>query len=243
MRFGLLALAGATTLSLAACSASNKANPVQQPTPASPSSSAAAAPTQAPTQAPPRAGNQRVAGLIASVSGDTIQVTQKSGTATVDFTPATKVSEVTAAGLPDVTAGSCVNIRPTRDNPQNGGTISAAAVRISPAVNGQCPQPPQPPAGAPKHPPVQGTVSSVAGNTITVNNTGGSTPQTTVTVSDKTRYTKEAVANSQAIAQGKCVTAEGTEGSGALQATTITLRPASDGKCPEPGARPHRHGG
>ena len=232
-RFGILALAGVATLSLAACGTSNKATPAQ---PASPTSPAVSTPA-------PANGNQRVAGLISSVAGDTIQVTQKSGTATVDFTPATKVSEVTAAGLPDVTAGNCVNIRPTRDNPQNGATITAAAVRISPAVNGQCAQPPQPPAGAPKHPPVQGTVASVAGNTITVNNTGGGASQTTVTVSDKTRYTKEAAANSQAIAQGKCMTAQGTEGSGALQATTIALRPASDGKCPEPGAHPHRHGG
>jgi hypothetical protein len=223
MRFGTRALAGIATLSLAACGTSNKANPVQ---PASPTSPAVSTPA-------PANGKQRVAGLISSVAGHTIQVTAQSGTATVNFTPSTKVSEVTAAGLPDVTAGSCVNIRPTRDNPQNGEPITAAAVRISPAVDGKCPQAR---AGAPKRPPIQGTVASVAGDTITVNNT-------TVTVGDKTRYTKESAANSQAIAQGKCLTAEGTEGSGALQATTITLRPANNGKCPEPGAHPRRHGG
>jgi hypothetical protein len=233
-RFGILALAGATTLSLAACGSSNTSTPAR---PASPTSSAASTPV-------PANGTQRVAGLISSVAGDTIQVTQKSRTVAVDFTPSTTVSEVTAAGLPDVTGGSCVNVRPTRDDPQNGGTITAAAVRISAAVDGKCPQPPQPPAGGPKHPPIQGTVASVAGDTITVNNTGaGGTPQTTVTVSDKTRYTKGAATNSQAIAQGKCIAAQGTEGGGALQATTITLRQANNGKCPEPGARPHRHGG
>jgi hypothetical protein len=169
------------------------------------------------------------------VSGGTIQVTQqKKGTAaTVDFTTSTKVSEVTSAGLTDVTAGSCVTVRPTRDNAPNGGTITAASVRVSPADNGSCPQPaqPQPNSG------VQGTVASVAGNTITINTT--STPQT-VTVSDKTKYTKEAAANSQAIAQGKCLQAQGTDNNGALQATTIRVQQAADGKCPG-GGGPHRH--
>jgi hypothetical protein len=229
-------------LSVAACGTSNKANPAQSATP----TSSAATPTQAPAQ------GQKVAGLIASVAGDTIQVTQQQGTATVDFTPSTKVSEVASAGLPDVTAGSCVTVRPTRDNPQGGGAVTAASVRVSQAVDGKCPQAKQPPAGStpppgpsgtpsPKNPGIQGTVASVAGNTITINGTDtAGTPQTTVTVSDKTRYTKEAAANSQAIAQGKCITAQGTEGSGALQATTIRLQPAADGKCPAGGGPHHR---
>ena len=253
MRYGIFALAGAATLSVAACGTSNKTTPAQS---ASPTTAASA-----PTQAPAKGSEQKVAGLIASVTGDTIQVTQQNGNVTVDFTPSTKVSEVTSASLPDVTAGSCVTVRPTKENPQSGGAITAQSVRVSPAVDGKCPQPKEPPAGSttpapagtpsgpstappPKNPGIHGTVASLAGNTITVNTTDpGSTPQTTVTVSDKTKYTKEGATNSQAIAAGKCITARGTENSGALQATTIRLRPASNGKCPEPGAQPHRHGG
>jgi hypothetical protein len=92
---------------------------------------------------------------------------------------------------------------------------------------------------------VQGAVASVAGNTINVTSTdaSGATTQTPVTVIDKTRYTKQAGANTQAIAQGKCLTAQGSQdGSGTLQATTIDLRPARDGKCGGEG-RPHGHGG
>jgi hypothetical protein len=92
---------------------------------------------------------------------------------------------------------------------------------------------------------VQGAVASVAGNTINVTSTdaSGATSQTPVTVTDKTRYTKQAGANTQAIAQGKCLTAQGSQdGSGTLQATTIDLRPARDGKCGGEG-RPHGHGG
>jgi len=261
MRFGVLALAGATTLSLAACSASNKANPVQPPAPATPSS-AAAGPTQAPTQAPPAGGNQRVAGLIASVSGDTIQVTAHSGNATVDFTPSTQVSELTTASLPDVTPGSCVTLRPARGQNPQSGAFTVQMVRVSQAVGGNCPQPQAPPAGSTpppppggpssppraNHPPILGTVASVTGDTITVNTSNpGGPQQATVTVTDRTRYTKEAASNTQAIAQGKCITAQGTENSGTLQATTISLRPANNGSCGEPGGGPgggpHGHGG
>ena len=92
---------------------------------------------------------------------------------------------------------------------------------------------------------MQGAVASVAGNTITVTSTdaSGATSQTPVTVTDKTRYTKQAGADTQAIAQGKCMTAQGSQdGSGTLQATTIDLRPARDGKCMG-GKKPAGHGG
>ncbi len=248
MRVGVLALAGAATLSLAACSSSNKANPAQPPAPATPSS---AAPTQAPTQAPPPAGgNQRVAGLIASVSGDTIQVTAQSGNAAtlqVDFTPSTQVNEVSTASLPDVTPGSCVTLRPARGQNPQSGAFTVQMVRVSQAVGGNCPQPKAPPAGSPpggNHPPILGTVASVAGDTITVNTSNpGGPQQATVTVTDRTRYTKEAASNTQAIAQGKCIAAQGTENGGTLQATTINLRPANNGSCGEPGGGPHSHGG
>ena len=90
---------------------------------------------------------------------------------------------------------------------------------------------------------VQGAVASVAGTTITVTVTdaSGSTTQTPVTVGDSTRYTKQVSANTQAITQGKCLAAEGTQDSGGtLQATSIDLKAAKDGKCMGEG-RPHDH--
>ncbi|MGB9223786.1 DUF5666 domain-containing protein [Mycobacterium sp.] len=192
-----------------------------------------------------------MAGLIASVSGDTIQVTAQSGNAAtlqVDFTPSTQVSELTAASLPDVTPGSCVTLRPARGQNPQSGAFTAQMVRVSQAVGGNCPQPKAPPAGStppppPNHPPILGTVASVAGDTITVNTSNpGGPQQATVTVTDRTRYTKEAASNAQAIAQGKCISAQGTENVGTLQATTINLRPANNGSCGEPGGGgPHRH--
>ncbi len=232
-RFAILAAAGAATLSLAACGSSNTAAPTQSAGP----TSATSAQAQAPTQTPTPGNGQRVAGLIASVSGSTIQVTQKNGTAIVDFTPSTTINEVTPGALTDVTAGSCVTVRPSKDDSQSGGTVAARLVRVSLAVDGKCGQPNQPPAGAG----IQGTVASVAGNTITVNGTGS---PTTVTVSDKTKYMKEDTANSQAIASGKCINAQGSQADGgALQATAITVRQAANGRCPGEGGPHHGHGG
>ncbi len=133
-RLAIVTLTGATALSIAACGASNEA----KPTSANPTSSAA------PTSSPPSAsgkGKDWVNGLIDSVSGSTIQVSQRSGTATVDFTPSTAVSETTPAQLTDITAGSCVSVRPDRRGASaEGGAITARSVRVSAAVDGQVPR-------------------------------------------------------------------------------------------------------
>jgi Domain of unknown function (DUF5666) len=201
--------------------------------------------TSAPSSGPATPnGETRVSGLIASVAGNAAQVTQQSGNATVAFGGSTKVTETIPAALTDVTAGSCVSVRP-QESGQGGQPITAASVRVSQAVDGKCPQAngsapestPPAPSGSmtpAKRPRVQGAVASVAGNTINVTTTdaSGNATQTAVTVSDKTKYSKQAAADTQAISAGKCLTARGTQDSaGALQATTIDLRPAHDGKC------------
>ncbi len=174
------------------------------------------------------------------MAGNAAQVTRQNGNATVDFTGSTKVTEVTPGALTDVATGSCVSVRP-QEGGQGGQPITAASVRVRPAVDGKCPQGKE----SARRSAVEGAVASVAGNTINVTSTnaGGNATQTAVTVSDKTKYTKQGAANTQAISAGKCMTAKGTRDTGgALQATTIDLRPAHDGKCPGE-AEPHGHGG
>jgi hypothetical protein len=87
---------------------------------------------------------------------------------------------------------------------------------------------------------LQGSVASVTGNTITVAGTdaSGNTTQTPVTVDDQTKYSKLTTATPASITQGKCVNARGTLDNGTLQATSIKLRAAADGKCPGPGQQP-----
>jgi hypothetical protein len=235
-KYPLLAVIGVTALSIAACGSSTTGSPT---TSSKAGGTTSASSSSAPTSgAPSVQGKDRVSGLIASVSGTTIQVTQQSGTAAVAYSPSTSISEVTAAQLTDVTPGSCVAVRPAGGG-QNGGTVTARTVWISPATNGQC-RPPRGRGG------VSGIVSSVNGNTIVASATdsSGNASQTNIQVSDNTTYAKRAVANSQAIAVGKCVAARGAKDTGGtLQATAINLRPANNGTCPQPNGQHHHQGG
>jgi hypothetical protein len=71
-------------------------------------------------------GKDYVEGLVESVSGNTIQLRTRTGSATVDFTPSTRVAEVTPAQLTDVTPGSCVNVRGTQD----AGVLHATTISL-----------------------------------------------------------------------------------------------------------------
>jgi Domain of unknown function (DUF5666) len=232
-----LAVTGATVLSLAACGSSNDA----KPTSVIPTSNAA--PT---SSAPSASGNDRdwVNGRIDSVSNSTIQVSLRSGTATVDFTPSTAVSETTPAHLTDVTAGSCVSIRPDRHAASaEGGAITARSVRVSTAVDGKCPSPTHPASEGSHHQPPHGQVTSVTGDSITLNSPDaqGNSSQTSVSVTDTTTYTKQTAGDAHAIVQGQCITARGTRSSGgALQATNISVQQPDNGNCPERGSKRHR---
>ncbi|MHB8670133.1 MAG: DUF5666 domain-containing protein [Acidimicrobiales bacterium] len=80
----------------------------------------------------------RVMGTITAVDGSNLTVTDASGqTHKVTATPATRISKVTKASLSDVTPGTRVGVRGTR---QSDGTVAAHGVTLLPA--GQ--QPPAP---------------------------------------------------------------------------------------------------
>jgi hypothetical protein len=216
--FAILAVAGATALSVGACSSHNdKSSETSSPASAN--------------------GQNSVSGLIASVSGNAVQVTQATGTATVDVRSA-KVHEYSKAQLTDVASGNCVRVVSKPASAPNG-PVTAASVRISPqGDDGKCWQPKTAAAAQPRT--VIGPVASVAGNTIkvTVTDANGNPSETDVTVNDNTQYSKDAPTTSQAIAQGKCITAGGTkDGGGTLQATVVTLGPATNGKCPQPAGK------
>jgi uncharacterized protein DUF5666 len=236
-RVALLAVTGATALSVAACGSATETKPA-------PATSSSSAPTSSTPSASGK-GKDWVKGLIDSVSGSTVQVTAKSGPTTVDFTPTTAISEITPAQLTDVTAGSCVWVHPDHANAPASGPINAGSVQISAAVDGKCPGPAHPAGDKPHHQlPPHGQVASVAGNTITLNGTDaqGNPSSTTVNVTDTTKYTKKTAADAHAIAQGKCLVAHGTrDSSNALQAKRIDVQDAVNGSCPEHGGKQHDH--
>jgi hypothetical protein len=181
--------------------------------------------------------------MVNSVSGGVIHLRTRGGSATVNFAPATLITEAGSAHLTDVTAGSCISAHAAPGG--TPGAITAQSVLISPAVDGKCIPPPEessggtPPAAPPPAAPtgIFGQVNSVSDNTIVVNGIGpdGQTTSTNVAVTGSTSYTKDAVTNDHAIQNGRCLAAQGTESGGALHATVISLQP-----CP-PMGRPHPH--
>jgi hypothetical protein len=159
------------------------------------------------------------------LSGNTIALTQKNGSATVDFTSSTKIWSFARAQLSDVAAGTCVIVRPSRDSNAGSGTVTAAAVQIVPSSNGQCPGP----RGDRQ---IAGAVGTVNPNMFTIA-ASGTAAQTSVSLTDKTRYGRRLAADAQAISQGECLSATGTkDAGGALQAAWIAVRPALKGSCP-----------
>jgi len=231
LRFAIPAVVIAVVaFALAMCSPSHDASdsagkPTVSAVPPSPAPSGAA---PAPTPLPLPVGKDYVEGMVESVSGDRIALRTRTGSATVGFAPSTPVFRVTPARLPDVTPGSCVNVRATPQSAPSASDITAQAVTITSAVDGKCP----PPAG------FYGTVASVSGNTIVVSgwgSGGGHATPTTVTVAGTTSYTKQTLASAQAITNGTCMGAQGTNEGDALQAATISLQ-----TCP-PTSGPHHH--
>lgn len=225
-RFALLAVVAVVLLGVAMCHSSD----TNSSTPAKPTATPAAQPSPAPSAAPPApapppVGKDYVEGLIKSVSGGTIQLRTRTGSATVDFSPSTRVVQVAPAKLTDVTPGSCVNVRATPQSAPTGGAITAQSVTITPAVDGKCP----PPAG------FYGTVTSVSGDTIAVNGIGAQAAPTNVTVANSTSYQLQTPTDAQAIANGKCMGAQGIQDAGVLHAATISLQ-----TCP-PMGHPHHH--
>ncbi|GAA4535297.1 DUF5666 domain-containing protein [Mycobacterium paraffinicum] len=224
-RLALVAVIAVILLCVAMCRSSD----TKSSSPAKPSVPAAAPPSAAPSAvpppAPPPAPKDYVEGLIESVSGGTIALRTRTGSATVDFAPSTRVVQVAPAKLADVIPGSCVNVRATPQSAPTGGAITAQAVTITSAVDGKCP----PPAG------FYGTVTSVAGDTIAVNGIGAQANPTTVTVANSTSYQLQTPSDAQAITNGKCMGAQGIQDAGVLHAMTISLQ-----TCP-PMGHPHHH--
>ncbi|MGD1174009.1 DUF5666 domain-containing protein [Mycobacterium seoulense] len=225
-RLALVAVVAVILLGVAMCRSSDTTTGnTAKPTAAAAAPPSAAPPSVAPSAAPRPVGKDYVEGLVESVSGGTIQLRTRTGSATVDFAPSTRIVQVAPAKLTDVTPGSCVNVRATPQSAPTAGAITAQAVTITSAVDGKCP----PPAG------FYGTVTSVSGDTIAVSGIGAQAAPTNVTVANSTSYQLQTPSDAQAIANGKCMGAQGIQDAGVLHATTISLQ-----ACP-PMGHPHHH--
>ena len=231
--YSVLAIVGITALSAVACGSSTKSPPSE--TSSTSTSSSAAAASQAPAKVN---GEDEVSGSIDSVSGTTIEVSGAKGSARVAFSASTKIMELTPAKLTDITAGLCVTIRPASGT--EGGTVTADAVVVGASSGGECKKTggadnaglPASPLGG-----FRGNVDSINEKTIVITTLGadGSKTNTTVETNDTTLFADRHKVTADAIVEGKCIIAGGTNDTGGvLQALTINLPLVVDGKCPQP---------
>jgi len=146
--------------------------------------------------------------------------------------------ELTPVKATDITPGKCVTVRPA--NGAEGGTVTAEAVVIGASSGGQCQKTGgSDNAGLPRSPlgGFRGTVDSVSDKTIVLTTLGadGSITKTTVEVNDTTLFADRHRVDADAIVEGKCIIAGGTNDTGGtLQALTINLPLVVDGACPMP---------
>lgn len=223
------------------------------------------------------AGGNFVTGLIAAVSGKTLQVQGTDSQTAVSYTAKTRFSEQTKVAVSAVKVGSCVMVQSSDSASGTTTTVTATNVSVSSAVKGACTGrggfgggrgagrpggvpsggPSGMPSGAPSGGPqgnasggpqgsrtpgangvgrgVFGKVASVSGSGFTVTSASFGTTKSetyTVTSTAKTTYTEEKVVKASAAKVGTCATAAGkTDGTGAVTASTISLRPAVNGTC------------
>ncbi|GAA1879871.1 hypothetical protein [Lapillicoccus jejuensis] len=121
-------LAAAAALSLAACGPSSTS---------SASTPSAGATTGSGSQGR-AARNPGTTGLIAQVSGDTMQVQTRTAQTAVTYTSSTKVTKTVAGSATSVTVGSCVLVRDASASPDTSGSVTAASVTVAPATKGTC---------------------------------------------------------------------------------------------------------
>jgi hypothetical protein len=127
-------LGAAAALTLSACGTSGTPTVSQSASPAS-GPSAAAAGGSSPRAA---ARGPAASGLIAAVSGSTLQVQNAQvGQVAVTWTAATKFTQQVTLSLGSIKAGECVTAAATAGSP-TAASFTATAVTVSQAVNGRC---------------------------------------------------------------------------------------------------------
>jgi hypothetical protein len=191
-----------------------------------------------------------IAGPVTAVKGSSFKVKTSlspTGTATVTVGKATRITEQVVAASSSLAKGACVAAIGTRTK----AGVTARQITISAATNGQCtngfggrrPGGGQPPSGQ-QQPPRSGgfanfggafgQIVGVAGKTLTVRGTRGSTATTTkVTVSSATRLltTKEVAASAVAVKACAFVFGTSSDKGVTITAQRISLSQPVNGGC------------
>lgn len=194
-------------------------------------------------------GGPGASGLVAAVSGRTMQVQSAgSGQVAVTWTAETAFLEQVAGSSADVTVGTCVLV--TADGgTEDGEPVAADAVRITEAAeDGGCTGGSgggpgggpggERPEGMPTDRPTDRPAGfgGTAGKVTAVSTTGftveSAEVDVEVTVDAETTYSTTAEADAAAAEVGRCVTAVGeADDTGAVTATRINVSDPVDGEC------------
>jgi hypothetical protein len=102
------------------------------------------------------------------------------------------------------------------------GGVAAAASKKTTTTSSSRPVASNPPAAS-------GQIAYISGDTLEVQDP--TTGQTTVKITTKTKITATVTVGSKAVTTGTCITATGTKSGSSLDATTVSLVAASNGKC------------
>lgn len=265
----LAALGLAVGLGMSACSATASGG----------SSSGSATPAPSAATRTPGAGRAMpgTSGLIAAVTGSTMQVQSRTEQVAVTWTGTTTFTQEVTGSLADVTVGSCITATAAQSamtaTPDTGSAagLTAAIVQIRPSTNGSCGSglggggangagPANGVGAGPANSAgpttgggggngsgnrsqrlaqflANGQVTAVSGATITVTTSqrAGATATAapiTVLTTGSTTYLKSATASANDVKVGECATALGkADSTGAITATAVSLRPATNGEC------------
>jgi hypothetical protein len=235
IRTGLAATGVLATLALAACSSTSAATNTGSTSPsASPSGNAR------------RGGG--TAGELVRIAGSSLLLNTTTGDVSVALQTTTPLTRTRTGSVADITKGSCITATGTKDA---AGTLTAATVLLSPAVNGSCAAPfggngngglggarPSQSPGASPRPSPSGTPPAFArGQVTTVNGTAVSLQDAqggalTITVPTTVRVGVSQAITTADLAVGDCVVANGQKDSaGVVQARSISVVPPSANGC------------
>jgi hypothetical protein len=224
----VLASAG-LALALTACGApATSSQPAANATSSQPAADAAPAPGGG-GQSMRRPG---VMGQITAISGGSLTVQGQQGTTTVTLTDSTQVVKQASLDLASVPVGATIIAMGAQD----GASFTAQQIRIGTADasaagqggNGPGGGPPPSDGTAQPAPPgasqLQGTVASVADNTISVTAADGSS--ITVSLASGGQITQQAAGSAADLTVGAWVMAQGEQADTALTATRVEVVPA-----------------
>jgi hypothetical protein len=243
----LIAAAGAAAaLMVAACGSSGSAagNASSSATGAAGSGQGAA-----------RLGRNGAAGELVRINGTTLVLNTTNGDVTVKLAGSTTLTQTHTGTVADIVPGSCIVAAGKKDAT---GAVTAATVRISPAVNGSCtmrggpgglgggfgagatPNPSRTP--NPNRTPnanfagVRGLVTSVLGTTVMVQGPTGA--PVSVTVPTTVSVSTSATVSIGDLVIGQCVLATGSKDStGTVSARALSIVPAGPSGCFTGGGR------